>query len=236
MLENRLIQGLIGLGVDGLMITSDSLVPDQCFEMLKKAEIPVVAVERGYLEQGIDSLITEDFRGVYDAVTRIIRKGHKRVGLIATDFPHEVELQRLEGYKKAMEENGLAPLMQLTARYDTYYGRAAEERLFESNSPPTAIFCTADTLAAGVLQLLYEKGLRVPEDVSLVGYDDVLSRSLSPAIDSVGLVLDGIGEKVVALLKSRMADAGLPARKEPIYTQYIDQGTVREIHNPFHAI
>lgn len=231
--EERLVQSFVGLGVDGLVITSDALVPAACFELLQKAEIPVVAVERGYLEQGVDSLITEDFQGVYDAVQRIIRKGHKRIGFVAPGFPHEVERRRIEGYKQAMEQSGLKvepALTQIVEKYGAEHGRAAAELLMELKDPPTAIFCTADTLAAGVLQALYEKRLRVPEDVSLVGYDDVLSSSLSPAIDSVGLVLDDIGEKVVSLLKSRMKNAGLPARKETIYTRYVERGTVRKIN------
>ncbi len=231
--EERLIRSFVGLGVDGLVITSNASVPAACFELLQKAETPVVAVERGYLEQGVDSLITEDFQGVHDAVQRIIHKGHKRIGFVASGFPHEVERQRIKGYQQAMEQSGLTvepALMQIVEDYGTKYGRAAAERLMELSDPPTAIFCTADTLAAGVLQVLYEKRLRVPEDISLVGYDDVLSSFLSPAIDSMGLVLDDIGEKVISLLKSRMEDAEQPARKETIYTRYVERGTVRKIN------
>lgn len=232
--EGRLIESFIGLGVDGLVVTSNTMVSPESFGLLRKTGIPAVAVERGYLEQGVDSLIIEDFAGVYSAVCSIAEKGHRRVGLIAADFPHEVERQRLAGYQKAAADSGMdadPDLIQLTEGYSPQFGRAAAERLFSSSQPPTAVFCTADTLAAGVLQTLYERRLRVPEDISLVGYDDVLSASLSPAIDSVGLVLDDIGGKVLSLLKSRMEAPELPARKETIATKYTDRGTVKDIKN-----
>lgn len=232
--EGQLIQNFIGLGVDGLVITSNMAVPPESFKLLRRNGIPVVAVERGYPEQAVDNLVVEDFAGAYGAVRNMAAKGHKRIGLIAASPLYEVERQRFEGYRRAVGDSGAATdpeLAQLVEGYSAGYGRAAAERLFALDEPPTAVFCTADTLAAGALQVLYAKRLRVPEDVSLAGYDDVLSASLSPAIDSVGLELDGIGEKVISLLMDRMEDPELPARQEPIHTRYVDRNTVGEIHN-----
>ncbi len=230
--EGRLIDNFIGLRVDGLVITSNTAIQPDMFARLRSAGIPAVAVERGYLEQGIDSLITEDFAGVRDAVCRIASRGHRRIGLIAMQPFHDVERQRLAGYRQAIEDSGLAPdeaLIQIVPSYHPDAGRAAAEALLALDAPPTALFATADTLAAGAMQALYDRRLRVPDDISIVGYDDVLSQSLSPRIDSVGLVLSDIGEQVLQLLRGRMADPQRPAKRQSISTVYVDRGTVRRL-------
>ena len=227
--EGELIDNFIGLNVEGLVITSDTAVTPEMFDRLKKAGIPAVAVERGYLGQGIDSLIVRDFEACRDAVTRILRAGHTRVALIAPQQFDSVELQRYDGYRVAMKAAGLPldeRLIRIVPGYDTQFGRIAAEELFSLPELPTAIFATADSLAAGVLQAAYARRLRVPDDISLVGYDDVLSQSLSPAINSVGLFVETIGTNVMELLELRKADPERPAEKRMIDTVYADRGSV----------
>lgn len=230
--EGRLIDNFIGLRVDGLVITSNTAIQPDMFARLRKAGIPAVAVERGYLEQGVDSLITEDCQGARDAVMRIASRGHRRIGLIAMEPFHEVEWQRIAGYRQAVADCHLTPdeaLIRIVPSYSPQAGRAAMEALLSLACPPTAVFATADTLAAGAMQALYDRHLRVPDDMSIVGYDDVLSQSLSPQIDSVGLVLTDIGDHVMQLLLSKMEDANRPAERRSISTVYVDRGTVRQL-------
>ncbi len=226
------VENFISLGVEGLVITSDAFVPPACFALLRRAGIPAVAVERGYLEQGVDSLTVEDFTGAYDAVTRMAKKGHQRIALVASAADLPVERQRLEGYRAALRDSGLPEdpaLMELVPEYAAEHGKQAAARLFARPNPPTAVFCGADTLAAGVLQFLSEHHLRVPRDVSLAGYDDVLSRLFAPPIDSVSLVLSGAGEQALELLLHRMAAPTAPVEQRSIATRYQDRGTVRTL-------
>ena len=227
--EGRLIDNFIGLHVDGLVITSDPNVTPAMFIRLANAGIPAVAVERGYLDQGIDSLIVRDYDACRDAVTRIIRAGHRRVAVICSRRFTDVETQRCEGSLAAFKDAGIEPdekLIKVVPGYDTQYGRIAAEELFSSGDIPTAVFATADSLAAGVLQAAYAHRLRVPDDVSVVGYDDVLSQSLSPAINSVGLFVESIGANVMDLLIRRMEDPDRPAQKRMIDTVYADRGSL----------
>lgn len=227
--EDRIIQNFIGMQIEGLVIISNSSVSPEMFAQLRRAKIPVVAVERGYCEEKTDSLLVKDFEACKDAVSRIIAQGHKRIGIIAIPPELEVERQRLEGSKEALKEAGLpidGELIRIVSGYDASEGRKAAEELFSLPDPPTAIFATADTLAAGVLQAAYERNLRVPEDISLVGYDDVLSQTLSPMINSVGLLLENIGDDVMELLLERQSDFERPVQRRMIDTAYIDRGTV----------
>ena len=100
------------------------------------------------------------------------------------------------------------------------------EALLALPEPPTAVMATADTLAAGVLQAAYAAGLRIPDDLSVCGYDNVLSQALSPAIDSVGLSLKGLGETVLNLLEKRRKSPEAPTEILDIETDYISRGTV----------
>ena len=228
-MEGHLIDSFIGLHVDGLAIISNTSITGEMFAKLRAAAIPVVAVERGYLEMGVDSLVVRDLEGSRDAVQRIVCSGHKRVALVAPRPALDVEKRRYAGYREGLESMGLGVderLIRLTPGYDTQYGRIAGADLLSLPEPPTAVFCTADTLAAGVLQAAYQKGLRVPEDLSLVGYDDVLSQSLSPALNSVGLFMGSIGPCVMELIEARRADPERPAEARMIDTVYADRGTV----------
>jgi LacI family transcriptional regulator len=99
----------------------------------------------------------------------------------------------------------------------------------EAANPPTAIFTTSDIYACGVLQCLYEKKIRVPEDISVIGYDNTLSTMLAPPIDSVGLPCQEIGDSAVNLLLSRIENEKLPARTVMIKTKFIDRNTVTQI-------
>ena len=227
--EVPLIQSFIGMGVDGLVIISDTRITPDMFAMLRQAHIPVAAVERGYLEQGVDSLTVNDFEAVRDAVGRIASRGHRRIGLIAVEPRHDVEMQRLDGYKTAVKDAGLElddTLIRLVDDYTAPNGKNAANALLGLSSPPTAIMATADTLAAGAMQAAYERQLRIPDGLSIVGYDDVLSQSLSPAIDSVGLALDSVGDGVMELLLKRMEDPNRPAEQRLIPTYYSQRGTV----------
>ena len=228
---NRVIQSFIGLRVDGLVIVSNTHMKPEMFAMLQKANIPVVAVERGYFDQPIDNLVVRDFEASRDAVSRIAAKGHTRIALIALEAVADVEKQRLTGYRQAMADVSHIvdeQLIRIVHSYAPAAGRQATEELLALPEPPTAIFTTADTLAAGALQALYASGLRVPEDVSLVGYDNVLSESLAPQLNSVGLLLDDTGAQVIDLLMKRMSDPHRPPEIRPIDTIYMDRGSVMD--------
>ena len=229
----RVVQSFIGLHVDGIVTVSTTLLAPEMFTQLDKSGIPVVAVERCYFDQPIDNLVVEDFEAARDAVNRIAAKGHRRIAIIASGPGADVEKQRLAGYKQAMADLSHIvdeDLICLTNGYDPVQGREAAEQLLALPEPPTAIFTTADTLAAGVLQALYAQKLRIPEDVSLVGYDNVLSQSLSPQIDSVGLLLNDTGAQVIELLMKRMAEPGRAPEVRPIHTAYMDRGSVKTIY------
>lgn len=232
--EEDLVDQFIGMQVEGLVVTSNRFVPRELFDRLHRLNIPVVMVERTLQHRYVDNLAVRDVQGAYLPVSQMIRKGHRRIGLIAVEREDNVERERFEGYIKALEEGGILrddSLIHLYSQYTLESGLHAMEKLLELEEPPTAVFCTADTLAAGAMQLLHSRNLHVPGDMSIAGYDNVLATELSPPINSVDLALQDIGETVLRLLKRRMENPEAESVTEPIDTIYVNRGTVIPFKN-----
>lgn len=228
--EGQAIRQFIGMRIDGLAVISDPRLTPEHFALLRAESIPTVAIERTYLEPFVDNIAVRDLEGAQDAASRFLRRGHRRVALIAKEGDEPVERARLEGFQRAMEEAGVPrerQLIRLTPAYSAMRGKLAMEELLALPVPPTGVFCTADTLAAGALQALQQEGLRVPEDVSVAGYDNMLASQLAPPIDSVDLDLGGIGETLFSLLDRRRREPDCPARTETIGTVYVSRGTIK---------
>lgn len=223
---------LIGHRVDGVIVTSNTAIEESLITRLTKLKIPVVMVERVYDLPLVDRVKVKDFEGSLEAVSMIAAKGHRRIGFIGSKADHPVEHDRFRGYSEALKRAGIAVLDQyigMTEDYSVREGYQAMKMLMECGNPPTAVFMTSDIYACGALQYLYEKNIRVPEQVSLVGYDNTLSTLLSPAITSVGLPVGQIGDYAIEMLLERMSDYTLSAREVYVDTVLIDRGTVKKI-------
>ncbi len=230
--EARIVNRLIGMRVDALVITSNRSVTPAIFRALREARIPVVCIERTHDVQYVDNLVVLDVEGAQSAVGHMVACGHRRIGLIARALIDKVEERRYAGYCAALSSAGIEmddALIQLVPQYQLEQGYAAMEALLALPDPPTAVFVTADTMAAGAMQCLYARGLRIPDDVSIAGYDNVLASALAPPIDSVDLAAEDIGETVMELVARRLADMDAPGIDKLILTRYVDRGTVKQI-------
>jgi DNA-binding LacI/PurR family transcriptional regulator len=229
--EAKQVEELIGQRVEGIIITSNSMIDRELITKLVDNKIPVVMIERTLDIPYVDRVMVDDLEGAYNAVTHILQNGHRLIGFIGEDLEHEVEINRYNGYCKAVSDHGipiLPELIQLKPDYSIPSGYKATKALMEGTNPPTAIFVTSDIYACGVMQYLYEKNIRVPYDISIVGYDNTLSTMLAPAVNSVGLPYQEIGDWAIKLLLSRMENEKSAAQTVIINTRYIDRGTVLE--------
>lgn len=227
--EEDIINQFIGMQVDGLVITSNKNMPSKLFDKLHSLSIPVVAIERTYDHPYVDNIVVKDVEGTYSAAEAFIKKGHKAVALIASQGTHPVEVYRLRGFKQAMTDAGLAlNLIKQAEQYSVQGGYDAMKELLAAETKPTGVVCTADTLAAGAMQALYEAGLRVPEDMSITGYDNELAAQLAPPISSVDLAVGQIGEKLFSLLDRRMNQIDCAGKAEYLDTVFVDRNSIRK--------
>lgn len=161
----------------------------------------------------VPSVDVDNVQGATAAVEHLLRLGHRRIGMITNAPPaYTASRQRLEGYRQALETAGI-PYDEELVRYgnfDEESGRQAMEALLSLGERPTAVFIASDMVAIGALRALREHGLRVPEDMAIVGFDDIATaRYLTPALTTVHVPAFGLGWSAAELL-IRIIEGDLP--------------------------
>ena len=214
--SRRMAEELISRRMDGMVVTSCRELPAETTAHLAEVGIPTVLIERWAPGAMGDRIRIDDVAGARCAVAQRLAAGRKRVAFNGCgDFSQEVERQRLWGYREALESAGVPEeirLIRLTEDYTPEEGRRAMEALLESGGCD-AVFCASDLLAAGVLQSLYRRNIRVPDQIAVTENDNTVSAMLSPQISSVALDCDEIGRQAMALVLRRMDNPGLEEKE-----------------------
>jgi LacI family transcriptional regulator len=207
---------LVSHPVEGLVIIGGVLLDDEIAKTAR--EIPVIGVQRDV--DGLEDrcLHVDNRHGAYDAVQHLIGLGHRRIVHIAGLAGHSDALDRRAGYESALADAGIEVTRELLilGDFDTASGRRGVESLLSRGTPFTAIFAANDETAFGACLALHKRGLRVPQDVSIVGFDDhPLAASFVPPLTTVRqptvemgtaaarAILDALEDRPVSLPKLR---------------------------------
>ena len=178
MLEQRRIDGILIVGVN---------LPVQHLTDLN-IRVPVVLLERDSGDSRFDSVKIDNYSGAYAAVDYLIEKGYEGIAHIRGNQASMMAVQRKEAYQAALREHGYEPVKEyeVDGHYTLEGGYSAMERLMQLKEPPRAVFCANDMSAIGALRYLSQNGYKVPQDMALVGYDDITVASLvTPALTTV---------------------------------------------------
>jgi len=172
--EAQAVQNLVRRGVEGLIwhaVQPDAAVGD----FLDQALLPVILFQRSLPSWNRDALVTDDAEGGRAVMTHLLGLGHRRIALITGEtFPSHAARLREHGYRLALSEGpGVDETLIRDGNYSFEGAYAATQDLLSLTQPPTAFFCISDRMALGTLSALQDAGLRVPQDVSLVGYDNL---------------------------------------------------------------
>ena len=204
--EEEAINLLLAKRVDGLLITPVQDKDDDIKNLID-ANIPFVVVGRDFKNIEVDAVYNDEIKGGFLATEYLIKKGHKRVALI-NGFLHKSPAKgRLEGYKKVLKKYGIPfdDALVTVGDIDVKDGYERTKQLLKKNLDFTAIFAYNDMMAFGAMQAVKEKGLRIPEDIGLVGYDDIpFSSLISPSLTTIRLKKQELGAESVKLLLSRI--------------------------------
>ncbi|MCD0447332.1 LacI family DNA-binding transcriptional regulator [Glycomyces sp. A-F 0318] len=168
------IKDIASRGHIGLVVVTSELTGEE-IEACEHLGLSLVVIDPvNPLDDRVNSVGATNWAGGVQATRHLIGLGHRRVGFIGGPPGSVFGRERLHGYREALETAGLRPDPELTAsgRYDAESGGRAAATLLDLADPPTAIFAANDTMAIGVLREARSRGLRVPEDLSLVGFDD----------------------------------------------------------------
>jgi DNA-binding LacI/PurR family transcriptional regulator len=186
---------------------------------LVRRKLPIVLVDQAP-QAGLPSVNIDDRVGARVAAQHLVDLGHRRIGILSTsahgpygqlidpvlDGLSHVTRQRLAGWSDALSAAGITPTIWQQPPYSPAEEIAAAHRLIESAQPPTAILCFSDAIAASVIQVAQDAGLRVPEDLSVVGFDDSpLAARTRPALTTVRQDVTAKGRAAVSALTAEIA-------------------------------
>ena len=158
--------------LDGILVQSgefgDLLIDDLC-----KSEIPLVIAGRPFDSKDVSYIDINNVKAAHEAVTHLINQGHQRIGTIAGAPDNTVSIDRLNGYKKALEDAGIPVDESLIVKgdYSEVCGYQSMQKLLPAN--PDAVFAASDAMAIGAIRAVQDVGLHVPDDIAFVGFDDL---------------------------------------------------------------
>ncbi|HEX7117567.1 MAG TPA: LacI family DNA-binding transcriptional regulator [Longimicrobiales bacterium] len=196
--------------VDGVVIMAPDMdVPTLVANLPER--LPVVLLNSDLGHGQYDSLNIDNFGGAYAVTRHLLRRGHRRIGMISgADHNHDAR-ERLRGYRAALADARVEFREELVApgAFTESSGHAAAKRLLALAPRPTAIFAGNDSMALGALSALRAAGLRVPEDVALTGFDDVpMARYVTPPLTTVRVSIAELGMRAAARLFDSLEAGG----------------------------
>jgi LacI family transcriptional regulator len=178
-------------------------------------EIPVICLDRCPEGWKGDTVTLDNEEGAYQAIRYLLELGHSRIACIAGQLHVTSGVERLKGFKRALREAGITTALEYIqeGRFDRLSGYEKALMLLQFSPRPTAIFAANDLVALGVLAATRELGLRCPEDVSLVGFDDLeLASFTNPALTTVAQPAYQMGARAAGLLFERLRGENIPTQ------------------------
>jgi LacI family transcriptional regulator len=213
------LQGLQARRVDGVILAS-SFLKDPSVRELRRQRRPYVLVNR-FSDEGEDPFVgSDDLLGGQLATAHLLELGHVRVGHLAGKSTVSTGLLRRRGYLAAHMLAGLPsdPNLIVEAGYTEESGALAARRLFSLADPPTAVFAVTDMVAIGAAEVARQMGLRIPQDIAIVGYNDIpLASRVSPGLTTMHVPIHDFGSVAARLLLEQI-EHDEPARRRVRFT------------------
>ncbi len=202
-LEEEQIRGLVARGADALLLIGFDRSP-QIYEFLEKQQVPYVIAWVYDPDQPMLSIGFDNRRAMQSLVTQVLELGHRSVALITAERNgNDRAQQRYEGLLNAMKAHGLDPktLHVIETTYSITNGAEALKTLMQSDQKPTAVICGNDVLAAGAMVQARKMGLKVPDDLSITGFDDIeIAEIVTPTLTTVHVPHRKMGKGAAQML------------------------------------
>ncbi len=211
--ERKVVRAFAERRVDGIIVTS-SRVGALYLPMLAEMQVPIVLVNDQYPGAFVHSVMIANFEGMRAAAEHLIALGHRRIAYLGDQFGYQSDAERLAGYRAALGTAGIPAPAELVADGDgkPEAAMAAMEKLLALERPPTAVCCYNDMSALGAMRRIGARGLRVPEDISVSGFDDLFFASyLQPPLTTVRQPMRRMGRMAMdSLLRLMSGEESVP--------------------------
>ena len=222
--ENQYIEMLLSQRVEGIIINSSARSPKYLLE-LQGSNVPIVLFDRILKDAEFNQVFCDNSLGGYTGIQYLVELGHKRIGVIAAPTYPEPILRRIKGTQDAIADYGIDNDPELLIIGDSQLfdmGYDAARQLLQLERPPTAIFALTDVTAVGVMHAVAEMGLKIPDDLSVMGYDDLpIAKYMLPPLTTTAQPFIEMGEIAVDMLLKQIEDPELRPEKAVLQTRLV---------------
>ncbi|MDG6882772.1 Ribose operon repressor [Phocoenobacter uteri] len=210
------IQTLIQKKVDGLILMCSESHWNISDDINHQLTLPMVIMDWWPTELNADKIIENSELGGYLATKALIDKGYTKIAIITAGIKKFLAQNRLEGYKKALKEANLAInsdwIIESHANFQD--GFNAMQKLLKKQPLPKAVFACSDTIAIGAYQAIWQAGLKIPQDMAVIGYDDIhIAQFLAPPLTTINQPKKELAKKAVETLLARIKNNNPPYQK-----------------------
>lgn len=206
-MQNAAITNILTRQVDGIIIVPCGSNPAY-LEQTNKQCVPIILVDRYYENSPLPYVVTNNFHGGYMATSLLVRNGHKDIACIQGPPAAMTNRKRIAGYMSVLKENRLEDRAIITGNeFSIQNGYLETKLLLNNDRRPTAIFALSNNIGLGAIKAIREARLRIPEDISLISFDNYLYLDfLEPPVTRIGQMVDEMGKMAVKLLNESIAN------------------------------
>jgi LacI family transcriptional regulator len=218
---------------DGILLMSQSQDDDRFIKHILEQKIPFVLLNREVDRPLVTTILADDHTGAMKATECLLTKGHTRIGVIEGIPEFKNTQRRKEGFLHALSKYNIRPIPEFmrTGNYDLDGGYAAMKKILSQEDYPSAVFCFNDDMAVGAMKAIHEQGLHIPQDISLVGFDDSeYAAYLNPALTSVSKPIEKMCAEGARILLEKIEGSNQKNRTIFLKTELKERDSIRSLY------
>lgn len=222
------LMNLISTGIDGIIYTSSYRLED-IISKAKEIKIPIVVLDRELKNIQIDSISVNNENAAFIATEYLIQSGHKKIAFIGGTQNMEISINRHKGYRMALEKYGLNYDKNIVEHGDFSMesGYKSIKKLTDSFQDITGIIAGNDLMAIGAINYLNFKGYRIPEDISIVGFDDIeLASSITPKLTTIAYPLERMSKLAIESVIQSISGSERECESTCLFTKLVERESV----------
>lgn len=220
-------KALISRKVDGMIVVPCGSRAG-FLEDISRLFVPVILIDRYYADSTLPYVASNNYQGGFDGTNLLLLHGHRKIACIQGPLSSMPNLRRIDGYRAALKKAGAEGCELIVGNDFTVQNGYIEMKiLLNMKERPTAVFALSNTIGLGAIKAIHEAGLRIPEDISLVSFDNnVYLDYLVPAVTRIGQRVDEMGKMAVKLLMESIRGQHVPASQIELSTETILRDSV----------
>lgn len=232
--EAEYIHLLIAKGVDGIIFSSPDVKAENIKELKEKfPDLPIIILGSKFHNVTVNEVLVDNFDGGYKATSHLLKLGHKDIAFISGGTDSYSSIERHKGYKFALNESGI-PINDDLVIFDKFYiesGYKNALKLLQKNKRPTAIFAGNDSIAVGIYKAARELNVKIPEQLSVVGFDDSqYAEILFPMLTTIHTPIIEMGQRSIEIIVKSIKEKQRYKESHVFYPTLIERESTMAVH------